>query len=104
MLSGVTIEKIRKFNEDRKWDEYHNGKDLAISLCLEAAELLEIYQWSKDDLDCNNKIDKIKEELADVFIYAIQIAQKYNLNIDEIVNNKIQRNAQKYPLDKENKF
>lgn len=104
MLSDKTIKRINQFNIDRDWEKYHNGKDLAISLSLESAELLEIFQWSGDNLDCINKIDKIKEELADIFIYAVQIAEKYNLNIDEIVNNKISKNSLKYPLDKENKF
>ncbi len=104
MLSDKTIKRINQFNIDRDWEKYHNGKDLAISLSLESAELLEIFQWSGDNLDCVNKIDKIKEELADIFIYAVQIAEKYNLNIDEIVNNKISKNSLKYPLDKENKF
>ncbi len=104
MIKQETEERIKEFNKVRNWDGYHNGKDLAISLSLEASELLEVYQWSKDDLDCSKKIDKIKEELADVLIYAIQIAQKYNLDIDEIINTKIDRNAIKYPENKENKF
>lgn len=99
MLSDKTIEAIDQFNKDRDWDKYHNGKDLAISLNLESAELLEIYQWSGDDLDCPDKRDRIGEELADVLIYAIQIAQKYGFDIDGIVRTKLEKNARKYPKE-----
>lgn len=104
MLSDKTIERINEFNKVRNWEKYHNGKDLSISLAIEASELLEVFQWSGDDLDRKEKIEKIKEELADVFIYAIQISEKYKLDIDEIINKKIDRNAIKYPSNKENKF
>lgn len=104
MLSDKTIQKINKFNKDRNWEKYHNGKDLALSLSLESSELLEIYQWNNVDLDRLDRLNKIKEELADVFIYAVQIAEKYHLNIDEIINEKLKKNSEKYPLDKENKF
>lgn len=100
MIRDTTISAIAEFNRERDWDKYHNGKDLAISLCLEASELLEIYQWSGDDLDCPDKIAKIREELADVLIYAIQISQKYHLDLDEIILEKIKRNAIKYPAPK----
>ena len=104
MLSDKTIQKINKFNKDRNWEKYHNGKDLALSLSLESSELLEIYQWNNVDLDRLDRLNKIKEELADVFIYAVQIAEKYHLNIDEIINEKLKKNKKKYPLDKENEF
>lgn len=104
MLSDKTIQKINKFNKDRNWEKYHNGKDLALSLSLESSELLEIYQWNNVDLDRLDRLNKIKEELADVFIYAVQIAEKYHLNIDEIINEKLKMNSEKYPLDKENEF
>ena len=97
MLSDKTIAKIDAFNKERDWDKYHNGKDLAISLALEASELLEIYQWSGTDLDCDQSLEKLKEELADVLIYAVQIAQKYHLDLDDIVLEKMKRNAIKYP-------
>ena len=104
MLSDKTIQKINKFNKDRNWEKYHNGKDLALSVSLESSELLEIYQWNNVDLDRLDRLNKIKEELADVFIYAVQIAEKYHLNIDEIINEKLKKNSEKYPLDKENEF
>lgn len=88
---------IVKFTQDRDWDQFHNGKDLAIALSVEASELLESFLW-KDAKDV--KIEKVKEELADVFNYAILIADKYNLDIKQIVMDKLKRNGEKYPVDK----
>ena len=88
---------IIQFTQERDWDQFHNGKDLALALSIEAAELNEAFLW-KDASKVN--VDKIKEELADVFNYAILIADKYNLDIKQIVLDKIRRNAEKYPVDK----
>lgn len=99
-MNEEIYQMVKKFNDDRNWDQFHNGKDLTISLVLEASELLEIYQWSDKENECLDKKDKIQEELANVFLYAIQIAQHYNLNIDEIIKKKIKRNAEKYPVEK----
>lgn len=87
---------IVKFTQDRDWDQFHNGKDLAVALSVEASELLESFLW-KDAKDV--KIEKVKEELADVFNYAILIADKYNLDIKQIVMDKLKRNGEKYPVD-----
>ena len=76
MISKETIDIVKKFRDDRSWSKFHNPKDLAISLNLEAAELLEIFQWSADDLECLNKLDKVKEELADVLCYSILLADR----------------------------
>lgn len=89
-----------KFRDDRDWLKYHNGKDLAISISLEANELLENYQWSAGDVDRVNKIDGIKEELADVMIYSIMLADYYGLDLDEIINEKLEKNLKKYPNGK----
>ena len=95
------IEELRqaivKFTQERDWDQFHNGKDLALALSIEAAELNEAFLW-KDAKDVN--VEKVKEELADVFNYSILIADKYNLDIKQIVMDKLQRNAQKYPVEK----
>lgn len=88
---------IVKFTQERDWDQFHNGKDLALALSIEAAELNEAFLW-KDVSDVN--VEKVKEELADVFNYAILIADKYDLNIKQIVLDKIKRNAEKYPVEK----
>ena len=88
---------IVKFTRERDWDQFHNGKDLALALSIEAAELNEAFLW-KEVSEVN--LEKVKEELADVFNYAILIADKYNLDIRQIVLDKIKRNAEKYPVDK----
>ena len=92
--------QILQFRDDRDWKQFHNPKDLAISISLESAELLEIFQWSADDLYCEDKKDKIKEELADVLFYAALLADCCGLDIDEIIQNKIKKNNDKYPVDK----
>ena len=100
MLSNETIELIKKFRDDRNWSQFHNPKDLAISINLEASELLEIFQWSADDLECLDKIDRVKEELADVLSYSILLADRYGLDLDEIIQSKMKKNAEKYPVEK----
>lgn len=90
-------QSIVKFTQDRDWDQFHNGKDLALALSIEAAELNEAFLW-KDASKVN--VDKVKEELADIFNYAILIADKYDLDIKQIVMDKLRRNAEKYPVDK----
>ena len=88
---------IVKFTQERDWEQFHNGKDLALALSIEASELNEAFLW-KDANDVN--VDKVKEELADIFNYAILIADKYNLDVKQIVLEKLAKNAQKYPVDK----
>ena len=88
---------IVKFTQERDWDQFHNGKDLALALSIEAAELNEAFLWKNaKDVD----VEKVKEELADVFNYAILIADKYDLDIKQIVLDKLRRNAEKYPVEK----
>ena len=94
-----TIDEVLKFRDDRNWKQFHNPKDLAISISLEAAELLEIFQWSGKDLVCEEKMDKVKEELADVISYCILMADACKLDIDEIVQAKVKRNGEKYPVE-----
>ena len=91
------LNELRKFNQERDWDQFHNGKDLAIGLSVEAAELLEAFLWKAPE-EANP--DKIREELADVLNYAFQMADKYNLDIKEIMLEKIRKNAAKYPVEK----
>jgi len=98
-MSDIDIiqEELRSFNKERDWEQFHNGKDLAIGLSIEASELLEAFLWkSPEDV----KVEKIKEELADVLNYAFQMADKYNLDIKQIMLDKIRKNAQKYPVEK----
>ena len=99
-MTQETINQVLKFRDDRNWKQFHNPKDLAISISLEAAELLEVFQWSADDVVCENKKDKIREELADVVNYCILMADACDLDLDEIVQAKIKRNHEKYPVEK----
>ena len=89
--------KVKQFTIDRDWDQFHNGKDLAIALSGEAGELLNAFLWKKPE---DVKIEKVREELADVFNYAFLIADKYNLDIEKIMDEKLRINDEKYPVDK----
>ena len=88
--------RIQKFNDDRDWNQFHTPENLAKSISIEANELLECFQWSTDKFD----MDDVKEELADVFSYVIQMAQVLNLDLVDILNAKIDRNETKYPVEK----
>lgn len=99
-MTQETINQILKFRDDRDWKQFHNPKDLAISISLEAAELLEVFQWSGSDISDEGKKEKIKEELADVVNYCVLMADVCELDLDEIVQEKIRVNNEKYPVDK----
>ena len=99
-MTKETIEQVLKFRDDRDWKQFHNPKDLAISISLEAAELLEIFQWSAEDIWCEEKKEKIREELADVLNYCILMADACRLDMDEIIREKVRKNAEKYPVEK----
>ena len=90
------IERIRKFTEDRDWDQFHSPANLAKSIVIEAAELLECFQWNETEYD----LQHIKEELADVLVYSQNLLDKLELDADEIVNMKMEQNEAKYPVDK----
>jgi NTP pyrophosphatase (non-canonical NTP hydrolase) len=91
------IQALVKFNTERDWAQFHNPKDLAIALNVECGELLELFLW-KNPSDANE--EKVREELADVFAFAFLLADKYGLDVKEIVLEKIKSNAEKYPIDK----
>jgi NTP pyrophosphatase (non-canonical NTP hydrolase) len=91
------MDALIEFRDERDWEQFHNPKDLAIALNIEAAELLELFLWKQPE-DANK--DKVKEELADVFIYAFLFANKYNLDVKQIILNKIASNETKYPINK----
>ncbi len=99
-MTQETIDQVLQFRDDRNWKQFHNPKDLAISISLEAAELLEIFQWSASDTVCSHKMDKIREELADVLNYCILMADACGLDMDEIIQEKVKRNQEKYPVEK----
>ena len=88
------IDLLIRFRNERNWEQFHNSKDLALALSIEASELNELFLWKgPEDVD----VEKLKEELADVFIYAFLLANKYDLDVKHIVANKIKINEKKYP-------
>ena len=93
----LIMKEIVRFTEDRDWDQFHNGKDLALALSIEASELNEAFLWKKPE---EVNIEKVKEELADIMNYAFLIAHKYDMDIKEIILNKLKRNGEKYPVNK----
>ena len=95
-MKQETIDRIRKFTEDRDWDQFHSPANLAKSIVIEAAELLECFQWSDEEYDLKH----IKEELADVMVYSQNLLDKLGLDADEIVNMKMTMNEEKYRVEK----
>jgi NTP pyrophosphatase (non-canonical NTP hydrolase) len=91
------IQALLKFRNERDWEQFHNQKDLALALSIEAAELLELFLWKKAE-DANT--EKVKEELADIFSFAFLLAEKYGFDVKEIVFDKIKTNGEKYPVEK----
>ncbi|MBO1084919.1 MULTISPECIES: nucleotide pyrophosphohydrolase [Enterococcus] len=95
-----SMEKINQFRDNRNWRQFHNEKDLAISISLEASELLELFQWKQPEEVTTTQLERIKEELADVLIYSYMMADNLNLDIDTIIEEKLEKNNQKYPVEK----
>lgn len=95
-MNKETIERIRKFTDDRDWNQFHSPANLAKSISIESNELLECFQWDED----NFNIDRVKEELADVLVYCRNMLDVLELDEDEIVNAKMTQNEEKYPVEK----
>ncbi|WP_201716141.1 nucleotide pyrophosphohydrolase [Rossellomorea arthrocnemi] len=93
------INKINKFRDERNWRQYHNPKDLAISISIEAAELLEDFQWISSEEAIETNIENIREEIADVLIYSLMLCSDLDLDIKEIVEEKLLKNGRKYPIN-----
>jgi NTP pyrophosphatase (non-canonical NTP hydrolase) len=94
---NLLIQELVKFRDERDWSQFHNSKDLAIALNVETSELLELFLWKSAD-DVN--LERVKEEIADVFAYALLLSHKYQLDVKDIVLEKIKLNSMKYPVDK----
>ncbi len=94
-MKSETVERIRKFSFDRDYQQFHTPANLAKSISIEANELLECFQWD----EVNFEIDHVKEELADVIVYCQNMLDCLQLNIDEIVNDKMEKNERKYPIE-----
>lgn len=95
-MNKKTIERIRKFTAERDWEKFHTGANLAKGLAIEASEVLELFLWQDEP----TSLEDLKDELADVLVYVSYLCDKYNLDMDEIVNNKMTKNEKKYPVEK----
>ena len=95
-MNQQTVDRIRKFTEDRDWHQFHTPGNLAKSISIEANELLQCFQWSDTEYD----LEHVKEELADVLVYCQDLLDRLGLDADEIVNSKMDKNEAKYPVDK----
>lgn len=98
-MKKETIEQVLSFRDQRNWKQFHNPKDLALSLSLEASELLELYQWRNGEEVYQVDRTRISEELADVLCYAISLADVLSLDLDEIILEKLEKNGRKYPVE-----
>jgi NTP pyrophosphatase (non-canonical NTP hydrolase) len=94
---GQIIQELKKFRDERNWAQFHNPKDLAVAISVEASELLELFLWKSPE---EASAARVKEELADVFAFAFLMADKFNLDVKEIVSEKTKHNRQKYPVEK----
>lgn len=108
-MEEYSIEKleqiVKEFCEEREWDQYHTPKDLAIGMSTEANELLDLFRFKSDQeiqemFQDKEKLNRICEELSDVFYFVLRFAQKNNINLSEALENKIKHNKQKYPVEK----
>lgn len=95
-MKEETLQRIRKFTSDRDWDQFHSPANLAKSIVIEAAELLECFQWDEEQYD----LEAVKEELADVLVYSQNLLDKLGFDADEIINAKMAKNEAKYPIEK----
>lgn len=95
-MKKETLERIRKFSKERNWKQFHTPANICKSIVIESSELLENFQWTDDPAN----IDNIEEELADVLIYCTYLVDYYNLDVDSIINSKIDQNELKYPVEK----
>lgn len=93
-------EKVLQFRNNRNWRQFHNPKDLALSLSLEASELLENFQWKSSEEAVGKNIEKMKAELADVLMYALLFAHQIGIDIKQVIEEKLQKNDEKYPIEK----
>ena len=91
-----TLERIKKFRDDREWKQFHTPSNLAKAISIESGELLEEFLWDNDNFNLQN----VKEELADVMIYCIHMANALDVNIEDIINMKMDKNEMKYPVEK----
>lgn len=94
------IKEINEFRDERDWRQFHNAKDLALSVSLEASELLENFQWKTSEEAIADDLENIKDEIADVMIYSLMLADDLGLSVEDIIRDKIKKNGQNYPTEK----
>lgn len=94
------LKAINQFRDERNWRQFHNEKDLSLSISLEAAELLELFQWKTSEEVVDTQQERLAEELADVLIYSYMLADNLDFDINEIIRKKLEKNAEKYPIEK----
>lgn len=94
------LKEINQFRDERNWRQFHNEKDLSLSISIEASELLELFQWKSSEEVVNTNQERLAEELADVLIYSYMLADNLNFDINDIIRKKLEKNAIKYPIDK----
>lgn len=99
MQENITS-KLLDFRNQRDWGKFHDSKSLAMSLCIEASELLEIFLWTLDDDISSDKIQELEDEVADVFCNLLMISERYSIDIEKVTLNKIVKNGYKYPVEK----
>jgi len=92
-------DKLAKFAEERDWDQFHSPKNLVMALTSEVGELNDLFQWLTEEQSKNSDTDEIRQELADIFIYLLRLADKLDIDIEDAVREKIEINAKKYPVD-----
>ncbi|MEO2553572.1 nucleotide pyrophosphohydrolase [Enterococcus casseliflavus] len=94
------IKEINEFRDERDWRQFHNAKDLALSVSLEASELLENFQWKTSEEAIADDLENIKDEIADVMIYSLMLADDLGLSVEDIIRKKIEKNGEKYSVEK----
>ena len=100
MSNPKAIKIIKEFIKQRDWEQFHDPKNLAISLSLESSEVLELFQWTKDNEINKNKVTNLKDELADVYYWLLLLSDHYDIDIEDALEEKIKKNEKKYPIDK----
>ena len=96
-------DEINTFVDERDWEQFHSPKNLSMALSVEAAELVEIFQWQKQDEYKENRekvVNAVKDEVADIFYYVVRVCQKMNINLEDAFFEKMKKNKHKYPIDK----
>ena len=100
MSNPKAIKIIKEFIKQRDWEQFHDPKNLAISLNLESSEVLELFQWTKDNEINKNKVENLKDELADVYYWLLLLADYYKIDIEKSLEEKLLKNEKKYPIEK----